>query len=166
MWRRGVCAEEQTGDLTDTSEPSNVAREISAAVIESAPFSEIPVGRNVTVAAEKATGKLPEIGNDHNIGLVVSGARLDPCLPLAHIIGCSHVCVPVSTPDLQPTEFVEQEEVHHTRDRVRSIHSRGAILEDVHVIDHGKRYQVNVRASAKTSDAQRTVGDPFAIDKS
>ena len=60
---------------------------------------------------------------------------------------------------------MDQKEVDHTSDRVGAVHSRGAILEDVHVIDHGKRKQVNVHASAGSGSAQRTVGDPFAIDQ-
>ena len=91
MWRRGLVAEKQTGDLTNTSEPSNVAREVSAAVIKSAKFGEIPVGSKIAVTTENATGALPEIGNDHNISFIISGAGFDPCLPLAHIVGCSHV---------------------------------------------------------------------------
>src|SRR2546423_8749194 len=165
MWRRSVCAEEQTGNQTATHEPSIVAREISAAIIEPSPFSEIPVGRNIAVAAENTTRALPEIGNDHDIGLVISGAGFDPCLPLTHVIGCPEICVPVSPSNLQAAELVDQEEVDHASDRIGSVHSRGAILEDVDVIDHRKGDQVNVRATAKTSDAQRAIGDPFAIDQ-
>ena len=83
-----------------------MARLVSAAIIESAPLSEIPVGRNITVTAEKTPGALPEIGNDHDIGFIISGARFDPCLPLAHVIGRAQVCVPVSPPNLQTAEFV------------------------------------------------------------
>src|SRR5436305_6095294 len=164
MWRRSICAEEQAGNQTATHEPSIVARVVSAAVIEPAKANEIPVGRNVTVAAEKTAGALEEIGNDHDISFVISGAGFQPCFPLAHVIGCPKICVPVSAADLQAAEFVDQEEVDHACDRVRAVHSRGAILEDVNVIDHGEGYQVNVRASAKPSDTQRAIGDPFAIN--
>src|SRR5262249_10194204 len=117
------------------------------------------------VATENATGALPEIGNDHDIGFVISGTGFDPSLPFTHIIGRSQVCVPVGTSDFQATEFVDQEEVNHAGNRVGTIYRRGAILEDVNVVDHGKRNQVDVRASAKTSDAQRTIGDPLAVNK-
>src|SRR5262245_41654493 len=123
MWRRSVCTEKQARDQPDPDKPSNVAREIAAAIIKSAKANEIPIGRNVAVAAEKATGALPEIGNDHNIGLVISGAGFQPSLPLAHVIGCSEIGVAISTPDLQATEFVDQEEVDHASDRVRSVDS-------------------------------------------
>src|SRR6184192_2312097 len=157
MWRRSICAEEQTGNQTATHEPSIVARVVSAAVIEPAKANEIPVGRNVTVAAEKTAGALEEIGNDHDISFVISGAGFQPCFPLAHVIGCPKICVPVSAPNLQATEFVEQKEVNHAGDRIGAVHSRGAILEDVNVIDHRKGYQVNVRTreSPRHSTNQR-----------
>src|SRR5438067_8681387 len=164
MWRRGVCAEKQTRDQTATHEPSIVAREVSAAIIKPSPFSKIPVGRNIAVAAEKTAGALEEIGNDHDISFVISGAGFQPCFPLAHVIGCPNICVPVSAPNLQATEFVEQKEVNHAGDRIGAVHSRGAIPEDVNVIDHRKGYQVNVRTRESPSAIQRTKGDPFAID--
>src|SRR6266403_1584085 len=129
------------------------ARKIPAARIKSAEASEIPVGRKIAVTTEDTTAALPKIGNDHDISLVIASAGFQPRLPFTHFIGRSQVCVPVSTPDLQTAEFVEHKEVHHTRDRVGAIHSRGAILEDVHVIDHRKRKQVNVRTSAEPGDA-------------
>ena len=159
-WR--VCAEKQTGNQAAASQP---AREITAASIKSAKRVEIPVARNIAVATENATGALPEIGNDHDVGFIVSGAGLDPCLPFAHVIGSAQVRVSVSAPDFQTAEFVNQEEVDHAGDRIGSVHSRSAILQDVHVIDHDERDQVDVGTSAKTSDAQRTIGHPLAIDQ-
>src|SRR4029077_15149135 len=162
MRRRCVCAEKQTGDQTATSQ---AAREVPAARVKSAKPVEIPVGRNIAVAAENAAGPLPEIGNDYDIGLVVAGAGFKPRLPLTHLVGGAHVCVSVGASDLQAAEFVDQEEVDHARDRVGAVHSRGAILQDVNVIDHGEGYQVDVRPSAKPGNAQRAIGDPFAIDQ-
>src|SRR5882724_7621552 len=161
MWRWGLIAEKQPRYQTGTC---HAAREIAAARIKSAELHEIPVRRNIAVATENATGALPEIGNDHDISFVVSGAGFNPCFPLAHVIGRSHVCISVSAPNLQAAEFVNQEEVDHAGDRVRSIHSRGAIFKDVNVIDHRERYQVNVRASAEPGHAQRTGANAFSID--
>src|SRR5205807_9517852 len=70
------------------------AGEVTAAIIASAEANEIPVGRNVAVTAEEATGALPEIGNDHDIGFVISGACFEPGFPFAHVVGRSKVCVP------------------------------------------------------------------------
>jgi hypothetical protein len=112
------------------------------------------VTRQVAVAAEDAAGTLPEIGDDNDIGLVISRPSFQPCLPLTHVVGRSEVCIPVTPPDLQATELVDQKEVDHAGDRVRSIHCRGAILQDVDVIDHRKRKQVNVHTAAEPDAVQ------------
>src|SRR5206468_5104076 len=143
----------------------DAAGEIAAAPFESTPGDSKSVTGDVPIAAEDAAGALPEIGNDYDIGLVVAGAGFDPCLPFTHVVGCSEVCVPVSASDLEATEFVDQKEVDHAGDSIGSIHSRGAILEDIQGIDHRKGYQVNVHTSAKPSASQRTKGDTFAIDQ-
>src|SRR6266550_8804772 len=138
--------------------------EVAAARVKATEGYKKAVGRDVAVTTEHAIKALPEIGNDHDISFVVPGAGFDPALPLAHFIGRSQVCISVSAPNLQAAEFVDQEEVDHTGDRVRSIHSRGAIFKDVNVIDHRERYQVNVRASAEPGHAQRTGANAFSID--
>src|SRR5438445_7319686 len=99
MRRRCAVAEEQTGDQTATATTAIVTREVSAARIKTAKGVEIPVARNIAVATENTTGALPEIGNDHDVGFIVSGAGLDPCLPFAHVIGSAQVRVSVSAPD-------------------------------------------------------------------
>ena len=143
----------------------NAAREITAAIVPSAKGNKEAVGRNIAVTTKNATEAFPEIGNNNDIGLVISGSRFDPCLPLTHLVRGAQVCVPVRRSDLQTAELVNQEEVDHTRDGVGAVHSRGAILEDVNVIDHRKWYQVNVHAAAKSSNAQRTIGNAFAVDQ-
>src|SRR5438046_4847138 len=107
-----------------------------AAIIDPTPGYFKGVTGEFPVAAEKAAGALPEIGNDHNVGLIISRAGFQPRLPLAHIVRRSEVCVPVTAPYLQPTELVYQKEVDHAGDRVGAIHSRRAILQDVDVINH------------------------------
>src|SRR5207253_7967104 len=102
--RRRARAKKQ---FRDQAEAADAARFIPAARVKSAKAGEIPVGRNVAVAAEDATGALPEIRNDHDVGLVISSTGFQPCLPLAHLIGCSQVCVSIAAPDLQATERVE-----------------------------------------------------------
>src|SRR5437016_3559570 len=143
----------------------HATRKVAAARINSSKRNKETVGRDVTVTAEDPVEALPEIGYHHNVCLVVTGAGLQPCLPLAHLIGCSQIGVAVGGSDLQTAELVNQEEVDHAGDSIRSVHSRGAILEDVYVIDHRKRYQVNVRTCARPGGAQRTEGDTFAVDQ-
>src|SRR6266480_1019071 len=173
MWQRGVHAKlrktsgakKQFRDQAEAYNTSNVARETPAAIIESPKRYVKGVSRQVPVTSEDATGPLPEIGDDNDIGLVISRPGFQPCLPFAHVVGCSEVCVSVTTPDLQPTELVDQKEVDHAGDRVGAIHRRRAILQDVDVINHWKRNQVNVHAAAESDAVQRTKGDTFAVNQ-
>ena len=107
----------------EQAEHSNAARFLYDATIESPPRCLKGVTGNVQVAAEEAAGTLPEIGNDHNVGLVVAGASFQPRLPLSHIVRRSQVCVPVTASNLQTTEFVDQKEVDHAGNRVGAISS-------------------------------------------
>src|SRR5215467_4349194 len=136
MWRWRVCAEKQGRDQTATASTAVVTREVSATGIKTAKGVEIAIARYIAVTTKEAARTLPEIGNDNDIGFVVACAGLDPCFPLTHVIGSAEICVPVSTSDFQTPEFVNQKEVNHAGDRVRPVHSRSAILEDVHVIDY------------------------------
>src|SRR5439155_3655636 len=131
----------------------NATREVAAACIESTKRNKETVGRDITVTTEHAAKAVPEISDHNDVGLVIAGASFDPCFPLAHLVGSSQVCVPISTADFHTAELMEQEEVDHASDRVGTVHGRGAILEDVHVINHRKRYQVNVRARASPGGA-------------
>src|ERR1051326_1303998 len=79
---------------------SNSAGEINAARIKSAKWGKEGIGGNIAIGAENSTGAFPEIGNHHDIGLVIAGAGFDPCFPLTHVIGCSQVCVSVTAADL------------------------------------------------------------------
>src|ERR1700726_2620767 len=146
VWRRRGRAEKQ---FRDQAEASNAARFVPASGVKSSKRCEIPVGRNVAIGAEEATGTLIEISDYHNVGLVISGAGFDPCVPLTHVVGCSEVCVPVTAPDLKPTELVDQKVVDHPGHRVGAIDSRGAILEDFEVIDQGERNELDVVAAGQ-----------------
>src|SRR5882724_12504446 len=127
MRRRIAVAEKQSGNQTATL---NATREIAAAVIKSAKRNKEAVGRNVAVATEQASSALIEIGDHHDVRLVIASAGFQPRFPFTHIIGRSHVCVPVRATDLQTAEFVDQEEVDHASDRVGTVDSRGAILQN------------------------------------
>src|SRR5207249_3586260 len=130
----------------ETWKTSDVPRFIPATSLESAKRNKESVGRKIAVAAKEAASALPEIGNHYDVSLVISSTSFQPCFPLAHVVGCSQVCVPVRPSNLQATELVDQEEVDHARDRVGTIHSGGAILQDTDVIDHREGNEVNVLA--------------------
>src|SRR6266566_1972609 len=149
----------------EQAEHSNAARFSRDASIDPTPGYLKGITGEIPVTAEDAAGTLPEIGNDHNVGLIISRAGFQPRLPLAHIVGRSQIRVPVTPPDLQAAKLVDQKEVDHAGNRVGAIHSRGAILQDVDVVNHHKGKEVNVHTLAGPGDAQRTVGDAFAIDQ-
>ena len=125
MWRRRIHADlrESVGALTE-KQPGNqaaihdAARLIAAASIEPTPGYLKRVAGNVSIAAENTTSTLEEVGNYYNVGLVIASTGFQPCLPFTHLVGCSHVCVPVGASDFQTAEFVNQEEVDHARDRI------------------------------------------------
>src|SRR5262249_28149107 len=106
---------------------------------------------------------LPEIGDHHNIGVVVASAGFQPRFPFTHIVRRTQVRVTVTTADLQAAEFVDQEKVDHSRHSVGAIHGGSAILQDVNVIDHGKRQQVNIHTAAGPDGVQGTEGDTFSV---
>src|SRR5207248_428331 len=114
----------------------HAAREVAAARIKSAKRDKKTIGGKITVTTENPVQAFPEIGNNNDIRLVVTGACFDPRLPFAHFIGSSQIGVPIGSPDLQAAELVNQEEIDHTCDRVGSVYGRSAILQDVHVVDH------------------------------
>src|SRR5437762_7207554 len=159
MWQRGVHAKYRgparaEEHFWDQAVELNTARLRPTATLESPKRYVKGVTGQVAVAAEKPTGTLPEIGDDNDIGLVISGPGFQPCLPFAHVVGCSKVCVPVTPSDLQPTELVDQKEVDHAGDRVGAIHRRRAILQNIDVINHWKRNQVNVHTSTEPDGVQ------------
>src|SRR6266853_1271651 len=88
----------------------HAAREIAATCFNPTKRNEEPVGGNVPVAAEDTVEALPDIGNHDDVGLVITGAGFQPCLPFTHLIGISQVAVPVCASNLQTAELVEQEE--------------------------------------------------------
>ena len=141
---------------------ANATREIPTALIKSAEGNKESVCRNVAVRAEEATSALPEIGDNNNVCLVIADAGFQPCLPFAHVVGGSQICVPVSSSDLQTTESVDQEEVDHARHCIGTVNSRCAILQNVDVIDDHKGDEVNVHPRAAAGAAQ-TEGHTFAI---
>src|SRR6266496_1733422 len=158
MRQRGVHAELRKTSgaekhFREQAEHSNAARFSRDASIDATPGCLKGVTGNVPVTAEEAAGTLPEIGNDHNVGLVIAGASFQPRLPLSHIVRRSEVCVPVTAPDLQATELVDQKEVDHAGNGIGAIHSRRAILQDVDVVNHHEGKEVDIHSLASPSDA-------------
>src|SRR5437762_10526348 len=140
------------------AERADDAGKIPTAIIKSAPWVLVRVTGNVAVATVDG-GPIVGIGNDHDIGLVISRPGNQPRLDLACVIGGAKVGIADTASDLQTTEFVFQKDVEHTGYRIAAINGRGAILQDVDMIDHRKWNQIDVHAR----DAGRgTCGNPAA----
>src|SRR5207244_2696642 len=108
-----------------------------------------------TVAAEDGS-PIVGIGNDHDIGLVIPRAGNHPRLHLARVIGGAQIRVADTAADLETAEFVSQKNVDHTCHRIGAINGRGAILQDVDVIDHRKGNEVDVHTSSARRGSKAT----------
>src|SRR5204862_2861136 len=113
------------------------------ASIKSTPIKCLRVTGDFAVATEDSS-PIVGIGNDHDIGLVISRAGNHPRLHLARVVGRAQIRVADTAADLETAEFVSQKDVDHTCHRIAAIKSRGAILQDVDVIDHWERNQIDV----------------------
>src|SRR5205814_467754 len=94
-----------------------------AAIIDPTPGYFKGVTGETPVTAKKAAGALPEIGNNNDIGLVIARAGFNPCFPLAHVVRCTQVCVPVTAPDLQAAKLVYKKEVLHATCGIKVVRS-------------------------------------------
>src|SRR5204863_8572308 len=125
----------------------NLTGFIAAAPITAAKRYRIPVTSKIAVTAENGAS-IVSIGNDQDVGFVISRACFQPCLCFSRIIGSSHVSVPPRASDLEAAEFVDQDDVEHARNRVGSINSRSAILQNFDAVDRREWNQVDVHANA------------------
>src|SRR5205823_13031476 len=73
------------------------------------------------------------------------------------VIGKAEIGVAIAGVELQATEPVDQPDVEHTGDRVRSINGGSAILQDVDMVDQpeGNRVQVD-RITGKANRRETT----------
>src|SRR6266550_7798155 len=159
MGRRGPPVEEQFRYQT---EASDAARKIPAAIIKSAPRFRERIAGNVAVAAEDV-GPIVKIGDDHNVGLVISHTSFQPALKLTGIVRRTHVRVPNTAPDLKTSELVDQKDVEHSGYCIGAVNGRGAILQDVNVIDHREGNQVDIHAAG--SATQSRCRNPLSVDQ-
>src|SRR5438874_12115500 len=139
-------------------ERADDAGKIRAAIIKSAPRKLVRVTGNVAVATIDGS-PIAGIGNDHEIGLVISRAGNHPRLELACVIRGAQVCVANTGSNLQTTEFVFQKDIEHTGHRIAAINSGGAILQNVDVINHWERNEIDVHSREA---GRSTCGNPAA----
>src|SRR5881394_3281731 len=172
MRRRRVPTKKQLRDqskaqLSLGNDRADDARKIRTAKIESAPRKLVRVTGNVAVTTVDG-GPIVGIGNDHDIGLVISRAGNHPRLELACVIGGAQVGIANTTSNLHITEFVFQEDVEHTGHGIAAINGRGAILQDVDMINHGERNEIDVHsrdAGRGTPSPTANYGSALSIDQ-
>src|SRR5437763_603570 len=119
------------------------AGKIATAKIKSAPRKLVRVTGNVAVTTIDG-GPIVGIGNDHNIGLVISRAGNHPSLELSRVIGGTQVGIANTASNLHITEFVFQEDVEHTGHPIPAVNGGGATLQDVHTSMHWESIDINI----------------------
>src|SRR5438067_2644668 len=169
MWRRRVRTKKQLRDQSEaegglgvTEGLADEAGNIETAKINSTPIKRLRVTGNVAVATEDGS-PIVGISNDHYIGLVISRTGNHPRLHLARVIGGAQIRVADTAADLETAEFVSQEDVDHTCHRIAAIESRGAILQDIDVINHWERNEIDVHPGGAGSRNSRS---PASDDRS
>ena len=148
---------------------SNPPGKEPTAKIKPAPGNRERVTVKVAVATVNRSAII-KIGNDQDISLVISRAGFEPAFKFTRIIGGAQVCVPNAASDLKAPELVYQKDVDHAGHRVGTIHSRRAIFQDVDVINHRERNEIDVHArGARATDIGSTAkpadGNAFSIDQ-
>src|SRR5439155_22579346 len=84
-----------------------------------------------------------------------TGEEISPFF--ARVIGKAEVGVAIAGVELEATELVDQPDVEHTGDRVRSVNGGSAILQDIDVVDQPERNRVEVdRITGKANRRQTT----------
>src|SRR6266566_1770399 len=150
MGRRRVSTKKQLRDQSKAVwslvvKRADDAGKIRAAIIKSAPRILVRVTGNVAVATVDGS-PIVGIGNDHDIGLVISRSGNHPRLELACVIGCAQVRIANTASNLQTTEFVFQKDIEHACHRIAAINGRGAILQNVDVINHWERNEIDIHS--------------------
>src|SRR5438132_12883762 len=139
-------------------------------MIESAPRKLVRVTGNVAVATVDS-GPIVGIGDDNDIGLVISRPGNHPRLELACVIGGTQVGVANTGSNLQTAEFVFQKDIEDTGHCIAAINGRGAILQDVDVINHGEGNKIDVhprdagRGTCRNAAAATNYGSALSIDE-
>src|SRR5438552_8980239 len=163
MWRWRVRTEKQS---RDQAQISDAAGKIPTASIKSTPIKCLRVTGDFAVATEDSS-PIVGIGNDHDIGLVISRAGNHPRLHLARVVGRAQVCVADTAADLETAEFVSQKDVDHPCHRITAINGRGPILQDIDVINHWEWNEIDIHAgdAGHSSSATPNYGSALSIDK-
>src|SRR5207302_5802860 len=99
--------------------------------------------RNVRIARVNGRGVVNSRVN-HDVGFLITSTCEQVARFFTAIIGETKVGVAVAAVNLQTTEAMDQEHVDHASHSLGAVNRRGAILQDVDVIDQTKREPVEI----------------------
>src|SRR4029077_9505281 len=143
-------------EVSDT--PGKVARPI----IRTTKAGKVSVGGNVPVAVVDC-GTIVHLSVNNNVRLLVSSAGEEVCPLFTLIVGGAEIGVAVAGINFETAKPVDQPNVNHTTDRVTAVNGRGAVLQNVDVINQPKWKQVEVHCTTEKSIevvviASKTIG--------
>src|SRR5436190_8109802 len=130
--------------------------ECTATVIRAAKSREVRITRDISVTRIDC-GPIVKLGVNYNVRFIVSstGEEISPFF--TRVIGKAEIGVAIAGVELEATEPVDQPNVEHTGDCVRTINGGSAVLQDVDVIDQPERNGVEVdRITGKANRRQTT----------
>ena len=137
-------------------ERAHVSGECTATEITAAKSREVRITRDISVARIDC-GPIVKLGVNYNVRFIVSstGEEISPFF--TRVIGKAEIGVAIAGVDFEATEPVDQPNVEHTGDRVRSINGGSPILQDVDVVDQPERNGVEVdRITGKANRRETT----------
>src|SRR4029077_14192072 len=100
---------------------------------------------------------------NNNVRLLVSSAGEEVCPLFTLIVRGAKIGVAVAGINFETAKPVDQPNVNHTTDRVTAVNGRGAVLQNVDVINQPKWKQVEVHCTTEKSIevvviASKTIG--------
>ena len=132
-----------------------MAGECTAAVIKAAKSREVRITRDISVARVDG-GSIVKLGVNYNVRFIVSstGEEISPLF--GRVIGKAEIGVAIAGVELEATEPVDQPNVEHAGDCVRSINGGSAVLQDIDVVDQPKRNRVQVDCITGKANRRQT----------
>src|SRR5205823_561635 len=139
--------------------PGNVA----ATEINAAPIDIIGITRDINVAGIER-GPIVNLGIYNNVRLIVPSTGEQIHSFFTRVIGRAKIGVAIAGINFEATKLVDQPNVEHTGDRVRTVNGGSAVLQDVDVVDQPKWNCVEV--DCITGKANRGKPTPVLQDQS
>jgi hypothetical protein len=108
--------------------------EVTATEINAAPIEIIGITRDINVARIER-GPIVKLGIHNNVRLIVPSTGEQVRSFFTRVIGRAKIGVAIAGLNFDGSKLVDQPNVEHTGDRVRTVNSGSAILQDVDVVN-------------------------------